>query len=101
MAICCFKTKQYRCLAALGAAAPHGWRPTREASFFPPRTCVVWPAVSALPKILLVDDSEDDYILTRDLLAESAGGRFGLDWAPSYDEGLAAIERREHAVYLL
>jgi len=30
--------------------------------------------------ILLVDDDEDDYILTRDLLAEASGTRFELKW---------------------
>jgi len=52
-------------------------------------------------KVLLVDDDEDDYILTRDLLSEIKDGSFNLDWAQSYASGLEAIERAEHDVYLL
>ncbi|MGD8237521.1 MAG: ATP-binding protein [Armatimonadota bacterium] len=53
-------------------------------------------------KVLLVDDDEDDYVMTRDLLAEVGdGGAFALDWVTTYAEGLAAIGRREHDVYLL
>ena len=50
--------------------------------------------------ILLIDDDEDDYIITRDLLAEIAypvedkKRQFELDWVDSYEAGLAAIERR-------
>lgn len=51
--------------------------------------------------ILLVDDDEDDYILTRDLLAEAASGRHLLDWVASYEEGLAMIARQMHDVYLV
>ncbi|MFQ5809040.1 MAG: histidine kinase dimerization/phospho-acceptor domain-containing protein, partial [Armatimonadota bacterium] len=53
-------------------------------------------------KVLLVDDDEDDYIMTRDLLDEAGGGgAFALDWVTTYEEGLQAIGRREHDVYLL
>ena len=37
--------------------------------------------------MLLVEDDEDDYVLTRDLLAEIPGGRFELDWVADYDAG--------------
>jgi signal transduction histidine kinase len=51
--------------------------------------------------VLLIDDDQDDYILTRELLAEIPGDRFTLDWAASYDAGLAAICSGSHRVYLL
>ena len=51
-------------------------------------------------RILLVDDDEDDFILTRDMLADIGGTRFELDWATGYDEGLAAVSLREHDAYL-
>jgi len=50
-------------------------------------------------KVLLVDDDEDDYVMTRDLLAEAGG--FQLDWVASYESAVAAVEQREHSVYLL
>ncbi len=42
-------------------------------------------------KILLIEDDEDDYLLTRLLLAEARGSQFELDWKPDYDSGLAAL----------
>lgn len=52
-------------------------------------------------RVLLVDDDEDDYIVTRDLLADIPGQPYTLDWEDSYESGLAAIERQAHDVYLL
>src|SRR5258706_417218 len=52
-------------------------------------------------KVLLIEDDEDDYILTRELLAEVKGDKYVLDWAPSYEEGLRAAGRGEHQVCLV
>jgi PAS domain S-box-containing protein len=55
-------------------------------------------------RILLVDDDEDDYVLTRDLLGEveeSSVGELVLDWASDYNAGLEAIARNEHDIYLV
>src|SRR6202023_1761421 len=52
-------------------------------------------------KVLLIEDDEDDYILTRELLAEVKGGKYVLDWAPSYEEGLKVAGRGEHQVCLV
>ena len=52
-------------------------------------------------RILLIEDDEDDYVLTRDLLADSRRTRFGLDWVTSFDEALAAMGKGEHDVYLV
>ncbi len=52
-------------------------------------------------KVLLVDDDEDDYLLVRDLLSEMKRPRHVLEWASSYEGGVAAAARREHDVYLL
>jgi signal transduction histidine kinase len=51
--------------------------------------------------VLLIDDDRDDYILTRELFAEIPGDRFSLDWASSYEAGLAALCGGNHHVYLL
>jgi len=32
-------------------------------------------------KVLLVEDDEDDFVITRDLFAEMPRGRFAVDWA--------------------
>lgn len=51
-------------------------------------------------KVLLVDDDQNTYFLTRRMLSKMQGP-FAIDWAPSYDDGLQAIARKEHDVYLL
>jgi PAS domain S-box-containing protein len=51
-------------------------------------------------KVLLVDDDEDDYIITRDLILRNAG-RYRLDWVNNYNGALEAIQKREHDIYLL
>jgi diguanylate cyclase (GGDEF)-like protein/PAS domain S-box-containing protein len=52
-------------------------------------------------RVLLVDDDEDDYVMTRDMLAELGRGAFSLNWVSSYEEARAAVGRGEHDVYLL
>jgi signal transduction histidine kinase len=42
-------------------------------------------------RVLLVEDDEDDYVFTRDLLSEIHPGRFELEWAQTYEEGLARV----------
>src|SRR5579871_2331327 len=52
-------------------------------------------------RVLMVEDDEDDFLLTREHLAEIPGGRFDLDRAATFQAGLDAIARNEHDVYLL
>lgn len=52
-------------------------------------------------RVLLVDDDRDDYVLTRDLFTDIPGGRFTLDWVPSYEAALDALCRDTHNVYLV
>ena len=44
-----------------------------------------------LIKVLLVDDDEDDFILTRGLFTQMKGRQFVVDWFKSYEEGLKAM----------
>ncbi|MGV3772958.1 MAG: PAS domain-containing protein [Verrucomicrobiales bacterium] len=52
-------------------------------------------------RVLLVDDDEDSYILTRHQLSKIKGQGLHLDWAPTYDAGLEMIRKNAHDVYLL
>jgi diguanylate cyclase (GGDEF)-like protein/PAS domain S-box-containing protein len=52
-------------------------------------------------RILLVEDDEDDFVLTRDLLGESRRTRFELDWVASFDEAIGALTRNGHDVALI
>ncbi len=44
--------------------------------------------------VLVVEDDEDDYILTTDLLSEVNPDRFNIDWAKTYEEALQRIGDR-------
>lgn len=52
-------------------------------------------------RVLLVDDDEEDYIVTHDFLSESEQGAFHLDWVSNYQAGLAEIAQDRHQAYLL
>ncbi len=52
-------------------------------------------------KVLLVDDDEDDYILTRDWFDKFPESEFQLDWVNSYTQAMTAIALQQHDVYLV
>lgn len=52
-------------------------------------------------RVLLVDDDEDDYILTAEWLSEIQRAKFTLEWVATYDAAIDAIAKKEHDVYLL
>jgi diguanylate cyclase (GGDEF)-like protein/PAS domain S-box-containing protein len=52
-------------------------------------------------KVLLIDDDEEDYLITRDMLASQDRARFELEWCSDYVEALAAIRASRHDVYLV
>src|ERR1017187_1272412 len=52
-------------------------------------------------RVLLVDDDEDDYIITRDLVSQIGNPPYRLDWIDTYDAALAALQRRGHDIFLL
>jgi len=52
-------------------------------------------------RVLLVDDDEDDFILTRNLLSEVEGRRYRLDWVGSFEAGARAVARGAHDAYLV
>ena len=56
---------------------------------------------SEVVNVLLVDDDEDDATITRALLAEVPSTKFKLDWAPSYERGLAMMKEEHHDIDLV
>lgn len=52
-------------------------------------------------KVLLVDDDEDDYILTRDWFSEFQVANCELEWVNSYQEAREAIAQNQHDIYLV
>ncbi|MGD0260773.1 MAG: response regulator [Verrucomicrobiota bacterium] len=56
---------------------------------------------TGLIKVLLVEDDEDDFVITRDLLSEIPGRRFALDWVKTFDASLEAMCLNQHEVVLV
>jgi Serine phosphatase RsbU, regulator of sigma subunit len=52
-------------------------------------------------RILLIDDDEEDYLITRDILREVKGRRFDIQWASSFESGLALMKQNIHDVLLI
>jgi CheY-like chemotaxis protein len=60
------------------------------------------PKVERAPiRVLLVDDDEDYYVLTRALLSDIEDQSYELDWKLNYDEALAALQHAAYDVCLL
>lgn len=59
------------------------------------------PFVDDIMKILMVDDSETDFILTRASLETGRDFRHVLDWAGTFEDGLGAMKRNEHDIYIV
>jgi diguanylate cyclase (GGDEF)-like protein/PAS domain S-box-containing protein len=51
--------------------------------------------------LLLVEDDEDDYVLTRELLSDAKRTRFELEWISSFEEALGALAKSTHDVCLI
>ncbi len=52
-------------------------------------------------RVLLVEDDEDDVVITRALLDEAETASFTVDWVAGWDAGREAILAGRHDVYLL
>jgi signal transduction histidine kinase len=52
-------------------------------------------------RVLLVEDDEDDYLLTRDLFAELPPGAYHLDRVASYEAALTTLDECTHDLYLV
>ena len=56
---------------------------------------------TGLVKVLLVEDDEDDFVITRDLLSEIPGRPFTLDWVKTFEAGLESMCLNRHDVVLV
>jgi two-component system, cell cycle sensor histidine kinase and response regulator CckA len=66
------------------------------------QTAAMPPAAGdAVIRVLLIEDDEDDFVLTRDLLGEIPTARFELEWVGRYEQGLDAMRANRHDVYLV
>lgn len=51
--------------------------------------------------VLLVEDDEDDYLMTRKLFSKIEDFRTKLDWVPTYEEAKNTIKNNKHSLYLI
>ena len=49
----------------------------------------------------MIEDDEDDYLITRDLLRDIKDGDFDLKWTPTFEEGRLALEAEKFEVCLV
>jgi signal transduction histidine kinase len=54
-----------------------------------------------LVDVLLVDDDEEDYLLTKDVFGEIEGTRYALHWVGEYRLALEALQERDYDVCLV
>ena len=52
-------------------------------------------------RLLLIDDDEDDFVLTRELLMEIPNRKYSMDWVSSYEEAIIVMAKKQHDVYLV
>lgn len=52
-------------------------------------------------RILLIDDDEDDYVITAQYLKENIYGHYDVTWTSSFDEGREAILSEAYDVFLI
>jgi len=54
-----------------------------------------------LVRVLLIEDDEDDVLLTREYLAESASFRFEVEWEPAAETAMAKMVNGNYDVFLI
>ena len=52
-------------------------------------------------KVLMIDDNEDDFILTSESMVETSGTRFRFEWAAAFDDGLKVLAENRHDICLV
>jgi len=52
-------------------------------------------------KILLVEDDDDDYLLTKEICNEITTSIYKLDWSKTFDEAINKIEKESYDIFLV
>ena len=50
-------------------------------------------------RILIIDDDEDDYLITSDYIRHIPGAAFQIDWCPGYDQALTLMLDKSYDLY--
>lgn len=59
------------------------------------------PATSKPIRVLLIDDDEEDYFITRRVFARISDARYTLEWCDNYKLAQEKIAAKEHDIYLI
>ena len=59
------------------------------------------PNISELVRVLLVEDDEDDFVLTREMLSDAGPDMFELEWVNSFEAGAEALKANRHDICLV
>jgi len=51
--------------------------------------------------VLLIEDDEDDFVITRELLSEIGPDKYHLDWVDTVEKGRRQLQAGRHDVYLI
>jgi PAS domain S-box-containing protein len=51
--------------------------------------------------VLIVDDDEDDFFITSDLIRQIPDNQFKIDWCYNYDEAVGSIKRCAYNIYFV
>ncbi len=54
----------------------------------------------AQPRILIIDDDEDDFIITSDFIRQIPGSRFQIEWCSDFQEAVSLICAGKYDLYL-
>jgi PAS domain S-box-containing protein len=57
--------------------------------------------VSELIRILIVDDDEDDFVITSSLIKDIPNGNFTIEWCPKHTDALKKICSKEYDIYFI
>ncbi len=52
-------------------------------------------------RVLMIEDDEDDFVLTRSLVSSRENANIELNWINNYEDALQTIQRDEYDVYLV
>lgn len=52
-------------------------------------------------RVLIVEDDEDDWLITRKIFSKIKNSPFIVEWARTYDEAIVKVEADEHDIYLI
>ena len=52
-------------------------------------------------RVLIVEDDEEDFMLTRDLLKDIQGCAYSIEWAQTFEEGLSAMRKNHQDICLV